>query len=203
MAGRGRGKVTRPRSKANPKKQSPAANGNNKKQRISESIEISSTIRESNPSRNPKDQNQDGMDEAWMRNSVEQIRDVVTNFTNFMMSNTMQTQPGYPVAFNALATPQNSSAETQTLIARMTPSCDRLTKSAPSQKMDSKGDDLYAYERFKHSLVTDGKRMMLALNLVLKPYNKMKDEVGELAFKNLKNLEDNRKSLVKIDGDGE
>ncbi|KAJ1429943.1 Ulp1 protease family, C-terminal catalytic domain [Sesbania bispinosa] len=394
MAGRGRCRVTRPQSKANPKKQypvakatsnkqsaavkatqkneSPATDGNNKKQRISKPIKISSTnTRESNPSSNPKDvqgsqtlnqnnglvQNHGGVDEAWMRNSVEQIRDVVTNFTNFMMSKTMQTQPG------------------------MTPPSDRLTKSAPSLKTDSKADGqtnvegssfhrveihpfskrqergyyinyepihcskyegrktgivtpewvcvlfkpppylvldeieacmaAYIFGCNKHTkvmrkevliksswgygerrhlkslmprslleqevlnhlaaqltnierltskyttcwflpttvsifvpmndsnihwyllvvdmkekelilldsnpcasrsdwrkisvkkVVTDGKRMMLSLNLVLKPYNKMKDEVVKLAFKNLKNLEERRKALVKIDGDGE
>ncbi|KAJ1405118.1 Ulp1 protease family, C-terminal catalytic domain [Sesbania bispinosa] len=52
---------------------------------------------------------------------------------------------------------------------------------------------------YKDIYVSDGKRMRLALDLVLKPYNEMKQMVTALAFKNMDHLAKERKGLVNID----
>ncbi|KAJ1423074.1 hypothetical protein SESBI_12658 [Sesbania bispinosa] len=127
--GRGRGKVQSPVRYA----QSP---NKTKKARVIEIVDISSicllcilthlhiSIRESNPIGCGKDEkgsksvkNQQGVDETWMKSSVEEIRDVVTTFTQFMMSNTptfntIQAQAGYPRILPG--TPSESSVNMRT-----------------------------------------------------------------------------------------
>ncbi|KAJ1422613.1 rna binding effector protein [Sesbania bispinosa] len=111
-----------------------------------------SRIRESNPTDCGKDEkgsqsvkNQQGVDETWMKSSVEEIKDVVTTFTQFMMSNTptfntIQAQAGIPRLL--LGTPRASSVnmrtEPESIVARQTPSSERWTKSAPHLKFSSK-----------------------------------------------------------------
>ncbi|KAJ1415905.1 Ulp1 protease family, carboxy-terminal domain protein [Sesbania bispinosa] len=53
---------------------------------------------------------------------------------------------------------------------------------------------------YKDIYVCDGKRMRLALDLVLKPYNEMKAVVISLAFNYMNHLAKERKALVKNDG---
>ncbi|KAJ1391640.1 hypothetical protein SESBI_36514, partial [Sesbania bispinosa] len=48
------------------------------------------------------------------------------------------------------------------------------------------------------SKVTKASRMRIALDLVLKPFNKRKDEIISKAFVNIKNTKEQRRNLVRI-----
>ncbi|KAJ1415904.1 hypothetical protein SESBI_17743 [Sesbania bispinosa] len=109
-------------------------------------------IRESNPTGCGKDEkgsqsvkNQQGVDETWMKSSVEEIKDVVTTFTQFMMGNTptfntIQAQPGIPrlLPSTPRASSVNMRTEPESMVARKTPSSERWTTSATPLKFSSK-----------------------------------------------------------------